>query len=66
MAVGSLVLDDFQQTLWCVTSTLAQEELPSDRSVLRTAVEHHGGCLGVYASVRAPGRVRLGDPVILS
>lgn len=67
MAVGEfLVLDDFQPTLWCVTSTLAQEELPSDRSVLRTAARHHGGCLGVYASVRAPGRVRVGDPAILS
>jgi uncharacterized protein len=60
-----LVLTDFAPTLWCVTSTLAQEELPRDLSVLRTAAEAHGGCLGVYASVRSPGLVRVGDPVRL-
>jgi uncharacterized protein YcbX len=60
-----LVLTDFAPTLWCVVSTLAQEELPRDLSVLRTAAQHHRGCLGVYASVRSPGRVRVGDPVRL-
>ena len=62
----TLVLDDLQPTLWCVTSTLAQDELPYDRSVLRATAQFHGGCLGVYASVRSPGRVRVGDPVVLS
>jgi uncharacterized protein YcbX len=66
LAVGTaLVLDELEPTLWCVTSTLAQEELPRDRSVLRTTAQHHGGCLGVYASVRVPGRVRVGEPVVL-
>jgi MOSC domain-containing protein len=66
LAVGrALVLDEFQPTLWCVTSTLAQEELPRDHSVLRTTARHHKGCLGVYASVRSPGTVRVGDPVVL-
>ena len=66
LAVGdTLVLDEFQPTLWCVTSTLAQEELPRDHSILRTAAQHHKGCLGVYASVRSPGLVRVGDPVVL-
>jgi uncharacterized protein YcbX len=64
LVVGDRVLlDEFQATLWCVTSTLAQEELPRDLSVLRTAAEHHKGCLGVYASVRSSGTVRVGDPV---
>jgi uncharacterized protein YcbX len=62
---GEVVLTDFAPTLWCVTSTLAQEELPRDLSVLRTAAQAHGGCLGVYASVRSPGRIRVGDPVHL-
>jgi uncharacterized protein YcbX len=66
LAVGrALVLDEFQPTLWCVTSTLAQEELPRDLNVLRTTARHHKGCLGVYASVRSPGMVRVGDPVVL-
>ena len=66
LAIGdSLLIDEFEPTLWRVTSTLAQEELPRDPSVLRTAAQHHKGCLGVYASVRAPGLVRVGDPVVL-
>jgi len=60
-----LMLADFAPTLWCVTSTLPQEELPRDLSVLRTAAQHHRGCLGVYASVRAAGCVRVGDAVCL-
>jgi uncharacterized protein len=64
LVVGeTLALDDFQPTLWCVTSTLAQEELPRDLSILRTTAKEHKGCLGVYASVRTPGIARVGDPV---
>jgi uncharacterized protein len=62
---ATLVLDDLQPTLWCVTSTLAQEELPRDPSVLRTAAQHHKGCLGVYAAVRSPGVLCTGDAVML-
>lgn len=66
LCVGNdVVLTDFAPTLWCVTSTLAQEELPRDLSVLRTAAQHHRGCLGVYASVRSSGPVRVGDPLCL-
>jgi uncharacterized protein YcbX len=66
LAVGDdLVLNEFQPTQWCVTSTLAQEELPRDLSILRTTAKNHKGCLGVYASVRSPGHARLGDPVVL-
>jgi uncharacterized protein len=66
LAIGSdLILDDFQPTLWCVTATLAQEDLPRDLSILRTTAKNHKGCLGVYASVRSPGVARVGDPVVL-
>jgi uncharacterized protein len=66
LAVGdTLMLDEFQPTVWCVTSTLAQEELPRDLSILRTTAKSHKGCLGVYASVRSPGLTRVGDPVTL-
>jgi uncharacterized protein YcbX len=58
-------LDEFQPTLWCVTSTLAQEELPRDLSILRTTAQAHRGCLGVYGSVAAGGSVRVGDNVTL-
>jgi uncharacterized protein YcbX len=66
LAIGrDLLLDEFQPTQWCVTSTLAQEELPRDLSILRTTAKNHKGCLGVYASVRSPGVARVGDTVIL-
>jgi uncharacterized protein YcbX len=66
LTVGqTLVLNEFQPTLWCVTSTLAQEELPRDLSILRTTAKQHKGCLGVYASVRSSGVARVGDPVAL-
>ena len=66
MRVGhDVVLAHLEPTVWCVTSTLAQEELPRDLSVLRTIAQHHRGCLGVYASVPAGGTVRVGDPVTL-
>jgi len=58
-------LDQFQPTLWCVTSTLAQEDLPRDLSILRTAAQHHKGCLGVYAWVRKAGIVRVDDTITL-
>jgi uncharacterized protein YcbX len=67
LAVGdSVVLEEFAPTLWCVGSTLAQEELPRDRSILRTIARGHQGCLGVYGSVASTGLVRVGDPVVFT
>ncbi len=67
MAIGASVsLSDFSGTVWCVTSTLPQEELPRDLSILRTIAQDHGGCLGVYANVRAEGTIRVGDSIGLS
>jgi len=61
----------------CVMTTLAQEDLPADPGILRTAARHNsvvGGegrgpdgmyaaSVGVYASVLKGGFVRRGDPV---
>jgi uncharacterized protein YcbX len=67
LTVGdSVVLGEFAPTLWCVGSTLAQEELPRDLSILRTIVRGHKGCLGVYGSVASDGLIRVGDPVVLA
>ena len=64
--IGEAVrLDDFQPTVWCVTSTLAQQDLPRDLSVLRTTAQHHHGCLGVYANVARPGLLQVGDVAYL-
>ena len=67
LTVGdSVVLGEFAPTLWCVGSTLAQEELPRDLSILRTIARGHKGCLGVYGSVVSGGLVRVGDTVVLT
>jgi uncharacterized protein YcbX len=61
-------------TMRCVMTTLAQDDLPRDRSTLRTIalenrVEIAGlgtwACAGVYGNVDTGGEVRVGDPVAL-
>jgi hypothetical protein len=50
----------------CVMTTLAQGELPKDSGILRTAVQHTQGHVGVYAGVVQGGTIRRGDKVKLS
>jgi MOSC domain-containing protein len=58
----------------CVMTTLAQDELPQDREVLRTLarqnrIEVASGlypCAGVYATVGSAGTIREGDAVSLA
>jgi uncharacterized protein YcbX len=49
----------------CVMTTMPQGELPNDVEILRTAVKHNGGNIGVYASVVQSGTVKRGDTVRL-
>jgi uncharacterized protein YcbX len=49
----------------CVMTTLAQGDLPKDSGVLRTAVQHNRGNVGVYAAVVRGGTIRCGDRVRL-
>ena len=66
LAIGGTVrVRAFMPTIRCALTTRAQEELPADPAILRTVVERHGGNLGLYAAVEAPGAVRLGDPVVV-
>lgn len=55
-----------QQALRCVMTTHAQSELVRDLRILRAAAQHHSAKLGVFASVGAPGKVRVGDKVCLA
>ncbi len=45
----------------CVMATLAQGDLPTDSGILRTAVQHNQGVVGVYAAVVRGGTIRRGD-----
>ncbi|MES1022455.1 MOSC N-terminal beta barrel domain-containing protein [Gloeocapsa sp. BRSZ] len=45
----------------CVMTTLPQGDLPNDPSILKTAVQHNNGNVGVYASVVQGGTIRCGD-----
>jgi MOSC domain-containing protein len=49
----------------CVMTTLDQGELPKDSGILRTAVQHNQGHVGVYAAVVQGGTIRRGDRVRL-
>jgi hypothetical protein len=49
----------------CVMTTLPQAGLPKDSGILRTAVEHNEGHVGVYADVLAGGLIRRGDRVMV-
>lgn len=47
----------------CVMTTVAQYDLPKDSGILRTAVQHNEGGVGVYAKITKPGVVRRNDVV---
>jgi len=49
----------------CVMTTLAQGGLPKDSGILRAAVQHNQGHVGVYAAVARGGTIRHGDLVRL-
>jgi uncharacterized protein len=49
----------------CVMTTLAQDDLPRDNGILRTAALGNQARVGAYASVIQPGTFRRGDSVSL-
>jgi len=61
----SLKIIQMQPALRCVMTTHPQDDLPADYDILRTAARHHKANVGVFASIGAPGLVRVGDPVVL-
>lgn len=50
----------------CVMTTLPQGDLPDDRGILRTVTADAGGDVGVKGTIEREGRVRRGDPVLLT
>jgi uncharacterized protein YcbX len=53
-------------TIRCVVTTLAQDDLPRDPMVLKTAAQHNSANVGVYAMVERGGTVRRGDRISIA
>lgn len=66
LRLGSEVrLQVFRPCGRCVMTTLPQSDLPADSDILRTAVRHNQGNVGVYATVLHGGTIRRGDTIRL-
>jgi uncharacterized protein YcbX len=63
---GNVRLAITEPCLRCVMITLPQGDLPKDSGILRTAAQHNGVHVGVYASVIRGGSIRRGDAVALA
>lgn len=44
-------------------TTLAQVDLPNDINVLKTLVRENNGNFGVYAEIKQPGHLKVGDAI---
>lgn len=61
IAIGTAVLNVIAPCPRCVMITHAVADVPVDRALLRTVIQHAHQNLGVYATVRTPGEVAVGD-----
>lgn len=50
----------------CAVVTHGFDDLPKDPAIMRTLVRELTHDFGIYADVRSPGRISVGDPVVLS
>jgi uncharacterized protein YcbX len=65
LRVGGLRLRVDQRDQRCVMVNVDPETTDRDPAVLRAIARHRQACLGVYGSTVRPGRVAVGDPVLL-
>lgn len=63
--VGEVELDVRQPCVRCTMVTRPQPGFERDLDTYRALARNHGGTFGVWASVRTPGTIRVGDPVEL-
>jgi uncharacterized protein len=66
LEAGVVKIVGLRAALRCVMTTHQQSELVRDLRILRAAAQRHSATLGVFASIGAPGKVRVGEPVWLS
>ena len=65
LRVGSAVIEVTIGCPRCVAVTQPVDDLPQDRSIMRTLVAETHHIAGVYATVVEPGHARVGDAVTL-
>jgi hypothetical protein len=61
---GGARIVGMRPALRCAMTIHPQNELRADPAILRTAAQHHGAYVGLFAAVGTPGRIRVGDPVM--
>jgi MOSC domain-containing protein len=66
LRVGDVELKVVQPCVRCTIVTRPQPGLLADLDTFRTLARHHGATFGVWANVRTPGTVHLGDAVELA
>lgn len=65
LQIGEAWLDCTSAAPRCGAITRAQQQLPADKSLLRTVVREAEQNVGIYADILQPGALRVGDPVYL-
>ncbi len=65
VSIGDVVFEITGRCPRCVMTTVPQYDLPKDSGILRAAVQHNEGGVGVYAKVLQGGTIRRGDKVTL-
>ena len=65
LSIGNMRMRVDQQDKRCVMVTIDPVTLDRNPAVLRAITREHAACLGVYGSTTQPGRVVIGDPVII-
>jgi uncharacterized protein len=63
VTIGEVQLSITGPCARCVMTTLAQGDLPKDSGILRTAVQHNQGHVGMYGKVVKAGTIRRSDKV---
>jgi uncharacterized protein YcbX len=61
--VGEVEFEAREPCVRCTMVTRPQPGLDRDLDVYKVLARHHGGTLGVWATVRTPGTIRARDPV---
>ncbi|HUY85779.1 MAG TPA: MOSC N-terminal beta barrel domain-containing protein [Acidimicrobiales bacterium] len=71
LVIGGARLIPFAPTVRCAMPTRSQPALgelaalDADKGVIRALTDNHNNCLGIYAAVKEPGPIRVGDSVQL-